>query len=353
MRLQLQGTPVGPEGEIPEPPPDSILLTYLSDSTFDPVQYQNQGFLFADVYIVGGGGGGGGGGMSSQQGGSARQSGGGGGGGGGGALRVVKFNLSALTSPVQITVGAGGTKGATAPAGSRVVATPGGAGGMSSFDTYKAYGGGGGGAGGNPDSIDASGWAGAGGGGGGIGGVGGTGPSPSTTQQLQGTEGAHGGTGATINGSLRGYGGYGGKPSSPGLLMPQATEGVSASPYAPSLTDIACGGGGGGGGGAGVPFFNGESFPPPDYIAKNGGMGYQSEAGERVYLGHPEHGWASGGGGGGGANLDYLLGISGLNGDGNSNLPGGGGRGSSGMVYWQIHLAQDGAPGRVIVRLYI
>lgn len=222
-----------------------------------------------------GGGGGGGGGAGGIGTGVVGQ---GGGGGGGGALSYRVFNYADITSPVTVTVGAGGTAGSGGASGSAHAGTDGGAGQPSSFGTYlitaksglgkggatvatAQAGGPGAGIGGDGSSVTAT---------GGAPGGGASGGNPGNPPTADGG-GAAGGTTAA-----GGYAYYGGGAGGPAVAAGTIGQAGGTSLY----------GGGGGGGGGGVTTGN---------VASAGGAGGTTGT---VLLSGPT---LSGGGGAGGA----------------------------------------------------
>lgn len=148
-------------------PPPLNVQAFTSSTTYTPTQ----GTTRAIVFVTGGGGGGGGAGTLNN---SA-------GGGGGAGATAIAF-LSSVTSGVTVTVGAGGTAGASA-------AGTGGAGGQSAFGTITANGGSGGV--GDPSAAGAAGGAG----------------SSTVANATLAIAGAGGGASSGGEGHMSGYGG--------------------------------------------------------------------------------------------------------------------------------------------------
>lgn len=133
MRFELSGSLVRPQPAI---------ITFVSDTVFNPAYYMNQGYTHFDVICIAGGGGYGGG-IDTQDSGTLVRSFGGAGGGGG--LHRVRGLLSVLPESCPVVVGRGGMVG-TDDIDNPSLTTDGGDGGYSSFNdtTCRASGGKGG-----------------------------------------------------------------------------------------------------------------------------------------------------------------------------------------------------------------
>lgn len=215
--------------------------TSSSYSTYQVVKFTSTGSCTWTVpsgvssvsYLVVAGGGGGGGGQASQH--------GGGGGGAGGAL----WGTTAVSSTVSVTVGVGGTGGATS-GGTGDFATAGTNGGNSVFGSVIAIGGGGGGAWGGDPKVGGS--------GGGAGNVSGNIKAGAAGTYLQGYQGGSvsGGT-SSGNWGLVAAGG-GGRAAAGGSAVTNPDGTGTAGNGGPGITNYLDGtarqyaGGGGGGG---------------------------------------------------------------------------------------------------------
>ena len=220
-----------------------------------------------------------------------------GGGGGGGSYKEATYDATNLTSPVTVTVGAGGSNGTAA-------GVEAGIGGTSSFGSYLHVYGGGGGGGGTANN--------GGGGGGG------------------------GGFAAGTNGTAPGVGGVGGNPGGGA----HGTNGVEVGGYGGGGgADSGVGGGsafGGGGGGAGDTSDNTHGWS----IYGGGGGG-----GGRAQVGNPPGGTSEfGGAGGTGGNKGGL--------GGNGTRPGGGGGGGNAYYNGDLIAGGTGGDGMVVVTTY-
>ena len=305
------------------------ITTFTSSGTYTP----SSGCVAIALLVVGGGGGGGFGGSYAAVGGGS-----GGAAGGGGGATLATIPLSAITTPVTITIGSGGAGGQSGvtPTGG-TIAGQGARGGITSFGTYFYGGGGGGGAPGIATTAS--------GGGGGAWGV-----------NSQGGFGTNAAGGASIN-SLGGAGGFGISGAAGAASTAQvgggggggcgatgvATSGANASSY----TGIAGGSSGGGfsvagvaqvgavGGGA-IVYPTSVSFPSAgqngvmsSFVTMNsaaasgaggGGAGTSGSGGTNGTAGGSGAGGSGGGGGGAGDSTNSLVG-------------GNGGSGGNGYVY--------------------
>jgi hypothetical protein len=123
MRFELSGSFVRP---------DPLVLTYLSNDTFNTLGYINTGFTHFEVICIGGGGGMGGGIDTNNTGTLIRNFGGAGGGGG---LHRVRGLLSALPNSCSVVVGAAGDPG-TEDVSNPAFTTDGEDGGASTFNAF-------------------------------------------------------------------------------------------------------------------------------------------------------------------------------------------------------------------------
>lgn len=202
MRFELAGSLVR------RPP---LVLTFLSNASFDTDTYLDLGYTNFEVICIGGGGGMGGGIDTANTGTLIRSYGGAGGGGG---LHRVRGLLSVLPASCPIVVGAGGTLG-TEHASDHSQTTDGGDGGYSSF---------------NGTTCQAS------------GGEGGKRVQSNATTVTTQAHGGAGGIGGSIIVGGGGAGGIAGTPADPG----PGTPGVAG---VDGLWDGIIGSGGGGGAG--------------------------------------------------------------------------------------------------------
>ena len=305
------------------------ITTFTSSGTYTP----SSGCVAIALLVVGGGGGGGFGGSYAAVGGGS-----GGAAGGGGGATLATIPLSAITTPVTITIGSGGAGGQSGvtPTGG-TIAGQGALGGITRFGTYFYGGGGGGGAPGIATTAS--------GGGGAAWGV-----------NSQGGFGTNAAGGASAN-SLGGAGGFGIAGTAGAASTAQvgggggggcgatgvATSGANAASY----TSIAGGASGGGfsaagvaqvgaGGGGAIVYPTSVSFPSAgqngvmsSFVTMNsaaasgaggGGAGTSGSGGTNGTAGGSGAGGSGGGGGGAGDSTNSLVG-------------GNGGSGGNGYVY--------------------
>lgn len=291
------------------------------------------GALAVCATVIGGGGGGGGGKVNASN--LARA---GGGGGGGGSVNTACWPASQIASNQTITVGQGGTPGATAT----TTPTAGGDGGSSSFGSWLfAYGGGGGPAGGGSSvaggggaSQSASAAAGTGGGQSPITGSaavarGGQGCTTAVGQSAQSAEwgGACGGNGvASGNGGVGGSSQYGGGGGGGGGGLNTSNTAFDGAQAGRTNTTIISGGVAGGPGGTsgtdGNPGANQAASSTGPY-AGGGGSGGGAASSNAGTTGRGGNGGLPGGGAGGGG---------GGNNTGGTPTMTGGGTGANGRV---------------------
>ena len=230
MRFELSGSLISP---------NSLVLTYIVDGTFDTAAYIALGYTHFEVICIGAGGGMGGGINTANTGSFIRSYGGAGGGGG---YQRVRGLLSALPSSCPVAVGSGGSMG-TEHASDAALTTDGGDGEASTFNTTTCRASGG--KGGkrvqtNSTSVSTLADGGDGGignrtiaGGGALGGTAGT-PTPSGP----GTSGTNGVDGTIINDIGKGGGGgAGGVGKWTGITCNAATYGGRGS-YNPGDTAV-------------------------------------------------------------------------------------------------------------------
>lgn len=245
------------------------------------------GAVLVNVVVVGGGGGGGSGRRGAA--GTVRC---GGGAGAGGAITRAVLPASTVTSPVTVTVGAGGTAGASVAADD-TSGNAGGAGGTSSFGTYVKAGGGGAGAGGTATT--------------------GTGGSVSTGSDPGGVGASASTTGGAGNGNSPGAGGAAGGGAGGGLTTGnvESTGGAGNSPVVATYTAGTAGAVTGGAGGTPATVAAaGSALPGPS--AGGGGSAAAAAAG----AGGTGGVYGGGGGGGGGSANTFASGAGGVGGAG-------------------------------------
>lgn len=238
MRLELSGSL-----DLPDP----VVVTFMTNQSFDMKKYKDLGYTHFDVIVIGASGGQGGGINTNNTGTLVRNYGGGGGGGG---LHRVNGLLSALPDTIPVVVGVAGALG-TEHASDPAQTTNGGDGGYSSF---------------NGTTCQAS---------------GGKGGKRAQSNSLTVTTQANGGDGGWGNRTTPGGGASGGTAGTPSATGPGTvgTDGTDGTLVQDLVYGLIGQGGGGGAGGVGKFGSGGTTCN----AATNGGRGSYNPADLSVY----------------------------------------------------------------------